>query len=229
MDAEWHFFRNKFMKIFRVVFFSLLFVLPLGFLAWNAAQWNFVQEEEKEEPIVLEDGKVPEETVPQSFSDRRDAPALALLPSRSEQKSNGAPVPSATRKQIISRAEIFIKRWDSYRPALGKSRRYENKLRPLIASGASDIIGRNDVSTLKDLCPEGRCSRGSRVIGDPDLRIVDFSGTEAYLTGYGLIRIEGPTNDDLSGLFYTQSYALLMALTSSGWLVTRAAAETQSS
>lgn len=204
MDGDWGVFKYRFLRILKIVFFLSLFFLPLGFLAWNAATWNFLSKEESPQKSI------------QSPSGR---------PSMEQENIPEAPVPADIRQQIISQAEDFLSRWETYEPAPGGKARYLKSLRPFLFGGGSDIADRKNVSSLPGLCPGERCSKGSQLAGAPNLRIVGFSGTEASLVGSGLIRIRAPKDDDLSSAFYTHDYELLMGLTASGWRVVAAAAQ----
>lgn len=214
---------------FLTVVVIMLFVLR-SFLLESANPLKIVQDApdlEKQETGQEDRFLVPGERVPTSFSERENAAAFTLLPSRVPglDVAESPPIPPGDRRRILRASRRFITTWETFTP--GGVKRYSKSLNRFLASGQGDpIISRVDSRDPGEACPESSCLVGSNWAGgSPQLRIVDWTGSLAYVTGYGTVSYTENASSAYGGQYWNRSYALLLEKEGRAWKVSRAVAE----
>jgi hypothetical protein len=226
-------------NIRRLALWSVLFLVGLTLLLIlfrsafldSSSPLDVVREAPPLQKVETEDGTrylVPESRVPQTFEERDVAAALTLLPSRIPELDSQpeAPVPDEERAGIIQGVEDFLTGWETYSP--GSLRIYEQSFEGTAEpSSVTELGQRIDSEDPDGACADMGCTLGSLwVDGSPQLRILDWSGDRAYVTGYGTIQY-GPIGslDNRAGQYWTRAYGLLLRNEDGRWLVERAASE----
>ena len=225
----------RFQKIVSFLFWSsILFLVVLTGLVVAGVILG-PEDQLEEDPVVISQPQnnssaVAPEDVPQSFGAKEKAPPLSLLPNRTPEEINPAPIDPSEELVLLGVAQNFIDTWESFpSPLQASGENYNDKLDPLVTTdGYGSIVNRRDVSTWSDLCPQRPCILGSFPSSRANLVVASYDGKRAYVVGYGVISIlpERLRSDDRGGRQYEQSYALLLKREGGRWLVSRAVAET---
>jgi hypothetical protein len=215
-----------------LVLLCLLLILFRSVFLSDSGPLDLVRQAPGLQKVETEDGVtylVPDDRVPETFEERDGAAAFALLPSRVPELDAApeAPVPSDQRQRILEASKDFLSRWETFSP--GSLSIYRDSF----ASGASgsyltDLETRIDSKDPVGVCAGEGCTLGSLwVDSNPRLKIIDWSGDRAYVTGYGTIQYGplGSSLDNRSGQYWTRAYGLLLREESDRWFVERAASE----
>lgn len=184
---------------------------------------------------------VPADKIPQSVSEREDAPSVALLPNHWEgqekESQPGAPdtasVPAASRQELAEVSLAFLKVWETF-PAAASSaehQQWRTRVARFASSGSEDrIVSREESFAPVAICPKPPCIIGSSWYGpyppDRPITVRSYDGVNAYVTLYGLVRYRDARGRGLEGKVALREYALLFERFSGQWRLTRAVAST---
>jgi hypothetical protein len=177
--------------------------------------------------------RVPEDRVPDTFTERLSAAALTLLPSRAgypEASGKTVAVPAPVQAQLTAATRAFLGAWEGY-TLQTEAEGYVAKLRPLVAPGALGAISsRADSVDDTGVCiAQPSCTLGTEIYNGalPTANVIDYDGEHAYVTAYAPVRYLGKSSvDPRAGQVRQREYGLIFQRSGSTWLVQRAAAET---
>lgn len=229
--------RNIFMKWSKVIVIALI-VMGAAFLALTLfsdpdppGKKNITVETIPDPEARGENYSITVNDIPQTFSERRLAPAAALLPTRAGYpEATPAVVAEETRQSILQAAERWLQKWETFRPGEADMGKYTKRIRNLSwKDSLPRLVRREDASDPPSVGPEGSSRLASRWLDVPGFSqsafVIDYAPGEAYVVAYGAVRYIGAINDPLSGSSRERTYGLLLQEKGGRWLVERAAAE----
>lgn len=167
--------------------------------------------------------------IPQTFEERRLAPAAALLPTRAGYpEASPASISDSERKDILLATEQFMKEWETFRPGDLESGKYQKQIRSLAYPASLDrLSGREDASDPPGVGAQGSARLESRWLSVPGFSrsafVIDWTPVEAYLVLYGAVRYSG--NLPTEGGVKEKAYGVLLRKVGGRWLVERASSE----
>jgi len=211
---------------FIAIFLLLAVALVIIFFAVGQREiGNSILKSEQGRLVVADDQR------PKTFPQRRQAPAVTLLPGK-------GPLPVVSGDIDSQDIEPLLAAWENFSPkkiAERQHRRgsdpYRQQVKRIAAdSNSADVLYRRlDSSDLPGLCPEKQCSAGWQWVPGSfgGLQLHDYRPPFAYLTGYGLVRYQADQqrSDQRQGQIYYRAYGLLVDNSSGSWRLQRAAAE----
>lgn len=184
---------------------------------------------------------VPADKIPQSVSEREDAPSVALLPNHWEGQekeaqpgaADTASVPAQSRQELLEASLAFLKAWETFPAAASAAqhKQWSARVARFASAGAEDrLISREESFAPAAICPSPPCIIGSAWYGpyppDRPITVRSYDGVNAYVTLYGLVRYRDARGRGLEGKVALREYALLFERFSGQWRLTRAVAST---